>query len=388
MQELKIGSVEIDNFKAIKHIEIEAAGNNIVLRGKNGIGKTSVFEAITTALQGKCALPDNAIKIGEESSLIKLRLIDGTDARFTIAVSVTGENMYLRIKTFDQDGHELTVSKPAEFLEKIVGSLTFDPTSFRHMKDKEQLEFLFDIIPGLRNKITEVDTKVEAIKVERSAINKEVARLEVDLDRSKEYPGLPEKEIDPAELMKELESIENYNKDLLAVCELLDSYKKKLVSEREQVELIRVDVEHKKEMIKMFTTAIADAEASIIKKQNSMLDTQKAVSDHVEYLAKNPPKSTDSIKAQISESQKTNEMIRSNQKVTLLADEIAKKKGSYAAKGQEIKALEETRFKVVNEFNLPIDGLSIGEASCTPTPQPATRSSSMHFLPASFGVLQ
>jgi recombinational DNA repair ATPase RecF len=49
----KIHSAEIKDFKNVASANFVAAENHVVLSGKNGTGKTSVFEALLTALCGK-----------------------------------------------------------------------------------------------------------------------------------------------------------------------------------------------------------------------------------------------------------------------------------------------------------------------------------------------
>ena len=43
---MKVQKINIENYKNIGILEIQCDGKNFVLRGKNGVGKTAVIEAV------------------------------------------------------------------------------------------------------------------------------------------------------------------------------------------------------------------------------------------------------------------------------------------------------------------------------------------------------
>lgn len=53
---LKLMSLKINNFKAIKNIEIAPDGKNLAVTGKNGLGKTTIYDAFLWLLFGKNSL--------------------------------------------------------------------------------------------------------------------------------------------------------------------------------------------------------------------------------------------------------------------------------------------------------------------------------------------
>lgn len=56
MKTIKLNRIEIYNFKCIKEFKAEFDGNDIHIKGKNGAGKTTVFDAFTYLLFGKDSL--------------------------------------------------------------------------------------------------------------------------------------------------------------------------------------------------------------------------------------------------------------------------------------------------------------------------------------------
>ena len=50
---MKILSLEVKNIRGIKHIKIEPKGNNLVVFGPNGTGKSAIVDSVDFLLTGK-----------------------------------------------------------------------------------------------------------------------------------------------------------------------------------------------------------------------------------------------------------------------------------------------------------------------------------------------
>ena len=74
---MKIISLEAENYKRLKAIEITPDGNTVVIAGRNAQGKTSVLDAIWAALGGregnKASKP---IREGAETAKVRVDLGD------------------------------------------------------------------------------------------------------------------------------------------------------------------------------------------------------------------------------------------------------------------------------------------------------------------------
>jgi len=57
---MKIKKVKITDFKVLKNIEKEIEGQNVLLIGENGIGKSSFIQFIEIALGKSTNVPENA----------------------------------------------------------------------------------------------------------------------------------------------------------------------------------------------------------------------------------------------------------------------------------------------------------------------------------------
>ena len=126
---LRILRFQAENFKRLKVVSITPHGNMIQLTGANGSGKSSVLDAIYAALAGKGAAPTVPIREGEESAVITLDL-----GRIKVTRRFTEHNTSLVVES--EDG--AVFPSPQTMLDKLVGSLTFDPLEFTRLSAKEQ----------------------------------------------------------------------------------------------------------------------------------------------------------------------------------------------------------------------------------------------------------
>jgi DNA repair exonuclease SbcCD ATPase subunit len=130
---MQILSLQADNFKRLRAVEITPRGEMILVSGRNAQGKSSVLDAISAALSGAGACPADPIRHGEQSAQIRLDL---------------GEVVVTR--RFTPGGSTLTLTNaegakfgsPQKMLDSLLGALTFDPLEFTRMKAREQFDQL------------------------------------------------------------------------------------------------------------------------------------------------------------------------------------------------------------------------------------------------------
>ena len=53
MKEIKIISLELNNFKCFNHIKIDFKGKNTDIYGANGVGKTTIYDSLMWLLFSK-----------------------------------------------------------------------------------------------------------------------------------------------------------------------------------------------------------------------------------------------------------------------------------------------------------------------------------------------
>lgn len=91
---MKIFTLTIDNFKSIKHLQIDLNGGNATIEGQNGAGKTTIADAVCWLLSGK--MSDG--KTGESANLHdsgKITTVEiKTDSGLKIRRECNGKSLY------------------------------------------------------------------------------------------------------------------------------------------------------------------------------------------------------------------------------------------------------------------------------------------------------
>lgn len=135
---MKIQEVKVRNFKGIEKAELDVKKENtIIVCGKNGAGKSSLLDAIKTALAGKDKALKNPVKNGSDKSSIILDLGDYIIKRTTTLKTD-------KLDVMSKDGAHYP--KPQAMLDNITEKFSFDPGEFAKLNDKEQKESLMKVI--------------------------------------------------------------------------------------------------------------------------------------------------------------------------------------------------------------------------------------------------
>lgn len=143
---MKVVKLRIKNLLGIK--EFEANGNNMELSGQNGVGKSSVLDAIKYALTNKSERK-YIVRNGETEGEVLIE----TDSGLRINRKArTAQSDYKSIK---QNG--LEVASPETFLKDIFTQLQLNPVEFMNMTEQQQNTIILDMIeyPWDLNKIKE-----------------------------------------------------------------------------------------------------------------------------------------------------------------------------------------------------------------------------------------
>lgn len=170
---MRIIQFQAENVKRIKAIDITPESNIIVISGRNGAGKTSVLDAIWSALEYRRASKDNPqlLRAGETRGETVLDLGD-----------------YIVTRTFTEGGTQLKVTNPTgdkvaspqKLLDGLIGDLAFDPWEFSRKNDKEQRQILGDLLyqlTGGKVDLDEFERKKKAFFERRKELNREKTRL-------------------------------------------------------------------------------------------------------------------------------------------------------------------------------------------------------------------
>ncbi|MFW5672601.1 MAG: AAA family ATPase [Acetivibrio ethanolgignens] len=132
---MNIVKIKIRNLFGIK--EYEANGNSVELSGKNGVGKTSVIDAIRYALTNKSDR-NYVVRNGETEGEILIETDNG------IRINRKVRTYQTDYKSIKKNGAE--VPGPEAFLRDIFTPLQLNPVGFMYMDEKKQNATILDMI--------------------------------------------------------------------------------------------------------------------------------------------------------------------------------------------------------------------------------------------------
>jgi hypothetical protein len=215
---MHIIDMRIENIKRVKFAHIKPKGNSIIVAGRNGQGKSSVLDAISWALTGTSTVPRYPIRKGQRTGSIKINIGDFVVTRYFTAVdeekSEKGNTYLSKLVITGKRGEAFP--SPQVLLDKLLGSISYDPMAFMRMKDDDQLEELrglvkFDIdidaLDALQK--TDYDLRRDAGRAVDSLKSRLAAMPVPD-------PNLPAEAIDVAAITEKLRNAAQHNSGVAA----------------------------------------------------------------------------------------------------------------------------------------------------------------------------
>lgn len=167
---MKIIKMSAENVLRLKAVEIAPDGSVVRIKGNNGQGKSSVLNAIQMALGGKDVQPPRPIRDGADSAQVVLDLGDFiVTRRWT-----SNDRSYLEVKS--REGAKYP--SPQAMLDKLVGSLSFDPLEFVRMDAKRQAQTL-RVLVGIDT--SDLDAQRQAVFEQRTEVNRSLAQAKARL---------------------------------------------------------------------------------------------------------------------------------------------------------------------------------------------------------------
>lgn len=318
---MKIVSLEAENVKCLKAIEIKPDGNLVVIGGDNEAGKSSILDSIEYALGGSKNIPAKPIREGQEKARI---VLDLGDMQVVRTFTKNGTNLVVKNK----DGS--TFATPQAMLDKLVGNLSFDPSEFFRMDNKKRIEILKKLV-GLD--FTELTKNYKDAFDTRTDINRRGKELKAQYDSLSYCSDVPDKEVSVAELSKRLT-------DAISKNQKLNNDKRSL--ENNQLRITKID-----EQIKQLMEEKTKIE-SYMKKDRYMIEDLKEI-DVAE------------IQNNINSAEEINKKVRANDAKKALETALHELRGKSEAISIALKTIDETKQQMMEKAKFPIKGLAFDE---------------------------
>ena len=265
-----ITRLEVENFKRIRVLKIDATTGGVVIGGDNAVGKSSTLDAIQAAMGGKRNSPVEPIRRGSKKASVVLETDDFTVVR-KWSKGKSGDSLVVTAK----DGSRF--SSPQKMLDALVASLSFDPLDFERMKPAQQSAVLRALV-GLDFSAANGDRA--AAYDRRTEFNREAKRLGAELDGIDEpLEGAPE-ESSAAELMDELRRRSEFNDAHRRKRGSLVDLRNKAATLRAELDSLKTElaeVDQRGRSLRTECDAMVDADEAEIEKRLEVLEDSNAV---------------------------------------------------------------------------------------------------------------
>jgi DNA repair exonuclease SbcCD ATPase subunit len=201
---MKIVKLQAENFKRISAVTIEPSGAAVVVGGRNAQGKSSVLDAIESALCGGKAAPADPIKHGAKSA----RVVVETDTGLTVTREFSGKGSRLKVQAKDGAAY----GSPQTMLDELIGSVSFDPLKFARMKPDKRAETLRQL-SGVDT--SDLEAKRAGVFAERTDVNRDLKAARNRLDAAPHHEDAPAELVSVSALSADLSAAVEHN----AVCD-------------------------------------------------------------------------------------------------------------------------------------------------------------------------
>lgn len=335
---MKIVQLKASNIKRLRAVEITPDGAMVVISGKNGAGKSSVLDSIEYALAGKGSQCPRPLRKGAKKGEIVCDLGD-------IVVRRTfGSGGSTQLQVESNGERQLS---PQKVLDKLVGSLTFDPLEFSRMSAKEQASTLRSMV-GLDT--SALDKSYSETYSARATVNRQVKESQAVLDHSPSHPDVPETAVSPESIIEEIGAANESNSRR-------DAAQLEVSRREDAIEKARSFAQVCVEEAARLQEALAGAQSRVEEARKEVERIESTPVPEVPGVVDLAP-----LQSKLRELEDLNERIRQQQLWVKRRDELAAAKKSAEMLTRELEDIDERRGEMLREVEFPVDGLGFTES--------------------------
>jgi hypothetical protein len=339
----KIISLQAENIKRLKAVQITPKGHIVVVGGQNEQGKSSLLDSIAMALGGKNEIPDVPVRTGEAKAFVILETEDIVVKRTFTATGGTS------LVVENKEG--MRFQSPQDALNKLTDKVTFDPVAFTRLDRKAQALALKNLV---KLDFTALDAERKKLYDERTSQNAIVTRTKVQAEQHVHFPDAPAEPVSTADLVAELDKASKHNAQLFALetaagnaDEAATEIQNALTDTNKELGLAEAKVAKLKE-------ALAGLNLKAKAATEKLAEANKAVSEFV-------PIDSASISANLSDAGTINSQVNANaqRKAKLAELEAEKKKADDLT--TKIEAIDKQKGEQLAAAKFPVPGLSFDD---------------------------
>jgi DNA repair exonuclease SbcCD ATPase subunit len=385
---MRIISLEAENFRILKAIELAPDAHMVTIGGRNGQGKSSVLDALWVALEGRAVAKSKPIRAGEEQCRIKLTLGDDEPELIITRTFKAKEagGFTDSVKVESGDGRQ-RFNSPQAMLDGLIGAIGFDPLEFVQRKAEDQADALLGLVP-LSIDLEAMAREDAADFADRTLINREAQALKARIEALVVPDDLPADAPDREALTNRLAEAGDHNSAIERERMMREQQRHGLTQESESIERLR---ERGLSLRDQIAELVRQAEAA----EGAVKDREIALAAREKELAALPalaePIDTAAVRAELAAAEAALAGIdRRNERAELLKEAEAKVAAS-EAKTKALADREQARRDALAKAPMPIEGLGFainerGKPVVLMNGQPFDQASSAEQIKASTAI--
>lgn len=333
MDKIKINSFELENVKRIKAVQLEPSEKGLtIIGGDNAQGKTSVLDAIAWALGGNKYKPSKPTREGSSvPAALKIVLSNG------IIVERKGKAGALKVT--DPSGLKGTQG----LLDSFINEFALDLPKFMQMNDKDKSATLLKVI-GVGDQLNELEQKEKAFYQNRTETGRIKDRKKKAYENMPVFEEAPEALLDIKELLAQQQKIQKVNADNERIRQEAKNKAMNASYLKQKLDDIEKEYQKAKEASEKAFMEAEEASAEL----DSLIDID-----------------TSSIEEQISSIEEINSKVRANFERKKAYKEYEELQSEYDDFTAALNDVKEQKVKLLDNADLPLEGLSVEEGRLT-----------------------
>lgn len=324
---IKIASLTTENVKRVKSVHIEPSPNGLtIIGGNNNNGKTSILDAIAWALGGNKYRPSKAQREGSVvPPTINLKLSNG------LIVERKGKNSDLKVTdpTGNKAGQNL--------LDSFVEELAINLPKFINSSDKEKANTLLEII-GVGQQLYELECQEKEKYNMRRSIGQIADQKEKFAKEQPFYPEAPKTLVSITDLITQQQDILAKNGENQRKRDMTDQLHR-------QATQLMAEIERQEDTL----ARLKEQYQSVLRDYDVAQKTSEQLQDE----------STEELEESIANIEAINIKVRANLDREKAEQDAAEYRTQYSSLTTEIESLRKQRMDLLQNADLPLDGLSV-----------------------------
>lgn len=338
MDNVKISSLELENVKRVKAVQLEPTQDGLtVIGGRNAQGKTSVLDAIAWALGGDKMRPVSPNRDGAlEPAHLHVELSNG------IVVERGGKNGALNVT--DSRG----MKGGQRLLNEFIGQLALDLPKFLGGTDKQRVEYLLAIL-GVSDELDRIDRDYKTTYDKRRFVGRDADMKAKAAEVMPYYPEAPSEPVSIAALTEQLHEANATNADNRRARDGLSQMVTELARRHNEVDELTRKVA---EMQRRLDETVASLDA-----YEAEVGTRKI------YVGELTDVDTTHIEQAIADAEDINAKVRANAEKAAAQADAATYKGQRDDMTARLEGLKRERVKLLDDAGMPLPGLSVEDGT-------------------------